>query len=149
MLLSYLVLAQLVTLSTANMWNVPTYVKFSINKYMNSSCSTKNHNETDLMVYCRDSQSSNGIPSCCYDQLEKLSPFEHTKFNTCYNVTTDNETSYFNYKCDSEKINEISILQAFGVIGGVCIVILVFILFTTIFSYICGCSEKRRYKSIN
>jgi len=119
MLLSCLVLAQLITLSTATGWNMPTYVKFSINKYMNGSCSKlPDYNGTDLLLYCRNSQSSNGVPSCCYEQLDKLSPIEHTKFNTCYNVTTNNEISYFNYKCTNEEIHEMGLVQVFGVIGG-------------------------------
>jgi hypothetical protein len=117
MLFSCLVLAQFITLSSA-VWNMPTYIKFSIDKYTNNTCSSLlNNNETNFLIYCPNPTMMNGTPSCCYDQLNKLSPIEHTKFNTCYNTTTSNGTSYYNYECKQEKIQDVTVLQVFGVIG--------------------------------
>ena len=149
MLLSCILLAQLITLSAADGWNLPTYVKFSINKYMNSSCSKSiDNNETNLLLYCRNYENSNGVPSCCYEQLDKLSPIEHTKFDTCYNVSTGNEMSYFQYKCSSENINETNLLQVFGVFGGICMAILGLILLAGMCSLCFKGVSHARYQKV-
>lgn len=125
-------------------WNIPTYVKFTVNKYMNGSCvKYPEYNETDLLLFCRNSQESNGRPSCCYEQLDKLSPIEHTQFDTCYNVTTGNETSYFKYDCNNQNLHEINLLQIFGVIGAIAIVVL-FILFCVGMVNICCRSMNQK-----
>jgi len=144
MLFTCLILTQLYSFVNAG-WNIPTYVTFSIDKYSNSSCLVPTNN-TDLQLYCRNSQIYNGVPSCCYEQLDKLSPFKNTKFNTCYNLTTSNETSHFQYKCSTEKINDLNLLQILGVIGSIASILFVIVM-SSLFIKFC-CSTQRKYNRV-
>ena len=133
MLFFYIVLAQFITLSSA-VWNMPTYIKFSIDKYTNNTCSSLlNNTETNFLIYCPNPTMINGTPSCCFEQLNKLSPIQHTKFNTCYNTTTSNGTSYYNYECNQEQITNITVLQVFGVIGALALCGFLLLLFYSLF----------------
>ena len=129
----YFLLASCIPLVSGNFWNLPSNVKFTLGFYNNSRCMNNYSNQTELILYCQNSQIVNGHPDCCYEQLVKLSPFNDPIFDFCYDASFNNTENYVSYNCTEASFTDISTVEIFGFIGLILLIIFSFCLFYFIF----------------
>ena len=107
-----------------NFWNLPSNIKVDINFYNDSRCSDNMLNFTEFIFYCDHS-----TDQCCDTTLTKLAPFSDPLFNVCYDIRTNDNSTYIMYDCEQASINDVTSVEIFGFIGIVLICIITMMLF--------------------
>lgn len=123
--------------------DVPENVYFDINNYYDSQCEKGSTNSTELVIYCSNSDDTNGIPSCCFDIIKKFAPFDNPEFDKCYSLNVNNRTNFINYTCRSADIGSITTIQVLAVIGCLCMILFLGGLFI-LMCRICFIGAKQR-----
>ena len=129
---SLLTAISLIPMIAAEKFTAPDNYDFEIKYYNNTVCSGKPTVSSTLKGFCLNTKTvKGGYPKCCYDNLEKIGFSDENQFQMCYSYSSPNSThSGVEYDCKLTNYQGLTLVEVFGIIGLVSIII-----FLILFSY--------------
>lgn len=127
----------------------PININLTMNKFNSANCTTINES-ISYILNCKNTNYDYEYRQCCYDELNKLSPFTALVFNSCYTAEYNNtDYIYFNYECsDADVFNytlaDIAMIVFFITAFGLIVFIAIYII-----NRMCGSKVRHGYNSIN
>ena len=128
----------------------PIDINITMNKFDSVNCTSSINESTSFILNCDDIVYYNNYRQCCYNELNKLSPFEHPEFNICYTGEYNKSHDiYFNYECSDTNVFDYTLANVSMIVFFITIFGLIVFIFIRIAHLMCGHKSRHGYDTIN
>jgi hypothetical protein len=128
----------------------PININITMNKFNSPNCTSSINESTVFILNCNDVTYNNNYRQCCYNELNKLSPFTALVFNSCYTAEYNNSNyMYFNYECSDTSVFDYTLANISIVVFFITIFVLIGWVVIYIAQKICKHPQRHQYDVIN